>query len=67
MEELTIDSTVYLLLSAYFLSGAIAAIIAHYKGRSFGLWLAIGLTCGIAALFVALVMKPQTSQDSNLE
>lgn len=57
MDQLTFDSITYLVVSAYFLSGALAAIIAHYKGRSFGLWLAIGLTCGIAALLVALVMK----------
>ncbi|MGH2413249.1 MAG: hypothetical protein ACRDEA_06080 [Microcystaceae cyanobacterium] len=54
-----LESSVYLLLSIHCFMGLIAAIIALNKGRSLGLWLFLGLTCGIAALIVALLMKPK--------
>ncbi len=57
MADLTIDSTLYLLLNLHCLLGGIAAIIAWRKGRSLSLWLLLGLVCGIAAFIVALLMK----------
>ena len=38
--------------------GAIAAVIAHQKGRNFPRWLIIGLIAGTPSLIVALWLKP---------
>jgi ABC-type transport system involved in multi-copper enzyme maturation permease subunit len=57
MLELSLETTVYLLLSIHCTLGIIAAIIAYIKGRNFGLWLILGLICGTAALIVSLIMK----------
>ncbi|WP_448596589.1 hypothetical protein [Thermoleptolyngbya sp.] len=53
------DQTLYLLLALHCVIGLVAAGVAYYKGRNLGLWLFLGLTCGTAALLVALVMKRQ--------
>jgi O-antigen ligase len=55
--SLPIDSNLYLLLNLHCLLGGIAAVIAWRKGHSLGLWLLLGLVCGIAAFIVALLMK----------
>jgi hypothetical protein len=53
------DQTLYLLLALHCVIGLAATAVAYYKGRNLGLWLFLGLTCGTAALLVALVMKRQ--------
>ena len=53
------DQTLWLLLTLHCVIGLAGAAIAYYKGRNLGLWLFLGLTCGTAALLVALVMKRQ--------
>lgn len=55
--NLTSEQTLYLLLLIHWLVGSIAAVVAWRKGRPFKLWFLLGLTCGIAALLVALLMK----------
>jgi hypothetical protein len=57
MSDLPIDPTLYLLLNVHCLLGGIAAVIAARKGRSLGLWLILGLVCGVAAFITALLMK----------
>ncbi|GAA6622345.1 hypothetical protein [Scytonema sp. NUACC26] len=59
--SLSSEQTLYLLLLIHWLVGSMAAVLAWYKGRSLRLWLFLGLTCGIAALLVALVMKSKQS------
>ncbi|MUG93065.1 hypothetical protein F7734_11700 [Scytonema sp. UIC 10036] len=59
--SLSSEQTLYLLLLIHWFVGGMAAVLAWYKGRSLRLWLFLGLTCGIAAFLVALVMKPKQS------
>jgi hypothetical protein len=56
MSNLPLDPTLYLLLNLHCWLGGIAAVIAWRKGRSLGLWLLLGLVCGIAAFIVAIPM-----------
>ncbi|GAB4150794.1 MAG: hypothetical protein Fur0046_29940 [Cyanobacteria bacterium J069] len=53
------DQTLWLVLTLHCLIGLAGAGVAYYKGRNLGLWLFLGLTCGTAALLVALMMKRQ--------
>jgi hypothetical protein len=55
------EQTLYLLVFIHWLVGGTGALLAWYKGRSLRLWLFLGITCGIAVLLVALVMKPKQS------
>jgi hypothetical protein len=51
------DKLLYGIIGLHCLIGLLATGVAYYKGRNLKLWLLIGLTCGTAALFVALAMK----------
>jgi hypothetical protein len=65
MSNFSSEQTLYLLLLAHCFIGAMAAGIAWYKGRPLKLWLLLGLSCGTAALFVALLMKAKSQLDSD--
>ncbi|RUR81707.1 hypothetical protein ACF3DV_19160 [Chlorogloeopsis fritschii PCC 9212] len=61
MLNLSSEQTLYLLLLTHCLVGSIAAVIAWRKGRPLGLWIFLGIFCGVAALLVALLMKTRVS------
>ena len=45
------------LLTFHCLIGVVAAVLAHRKGYSLGLWIVLGLIVRTAALIAALLMK----------
>ena len=56
---LSSETWLVLLLTLHTLVGTAGALLAASKGRNLKLWLLLGITCGTAALLVALVMKPR--------
>ncbi len=58
--DLDFSSTqlLYILLVLHSTVGATGAIIAWHKGRNLGLWMVLGVTCGIAVFLVSLLLKP---------
>lgn len=56
---LSSEAWLALLLTLHTIIGTAGAFLAASKGRDLKLWLFLGVTCGTAALLVALVMKPK--------
>ncbi len=57
LSNLSIDSALYVMLSAHCLIGGTAAIVAQLKGRDLSKWLMLGLVGGTATLISALLLK----------
>jgi len=57
VSQIPTDQLLYIIVGLHCVMGLLATAVAYYKGRNLKLWLFIGLTCGTAAFFAALVIK----------